>query len=198
MPRSTTLSRQNSSRCGNKACKLGTLTCTSQSIVDQDAVTILSPGHLSKGIIGEAKASRQLKRTRQGAFRLGGKLRFVSPDEDCGQHERDQQAHRAEEDRGACKLLHLPSKEISRYPEERGPGTGADDVGHHEGIARHAIGSGKDAGERAQNRNELGDDNDFAAVAQKQVLAELNPRFGDANVAAVTKQQPVAEVAANG
>src|SRR6202789_3082473 len=92
MPRSTTLSRQNSSRCGNKACKLGTLTCTSQSIVDQDAVTILSPGHFSEGIIGEAKRSRQLKRAGQRALRLGGELRLVPFDENRGKHGADQQA----------------------------------------------------------------------------------------------------------
>src|SRR5580698_2795320 len=98
MPRSTTLSRQNSSRCGKRACKLGTLTCTSQSIVDQDAVTILSPGHFSKGIIGEAKPSRQLKRARQGALRLGGKLGLVPFDENCGKHGSDYQDRDANQD----------------------------------------------------------------------------------------------------
>src|SRR5580698_2896932 len=87
MPRSTTLSRQYSSRYGSSACMLGTLMCTSQSIVDQDAVTVSFPRSchgwhycplcvLPHGRVG--RGSRRLKRSRQSALGFGNEL-FLMP-----------------------------------------------------------------------------------------------------------------------
>src|ERR1700688_2291688 len=88
MPRSATLSRQYSSRCGNSACMFGTLTCTSQSIVDQGTVT--GSSGISRIIgTGGAGASRRPPWTRQGALGLRRKLRLMAAHEVTGDDEDD-------------------------------------------------------------------------------------------------------------
>ena len=47
------------------------------------------------------------------------------------------------------------------------------------------------------NGNELGNDHDHRPMPQEQILAELDARFGDPNVGAVTQQQPITEFRAD-
>ena len=63
----------------------------------------------------------------------------------------------------------------------------------HRRLNGHAIGSSKDAGDRAQNRYELSDENDLTAMSQEQILTEFDPAFGDPQIAAITQQEPIAE-----
>src|ERR1700685_264673 len=73
------------------------------------------------------------------------------------------------------QALDLPAQRIGGNAEERRPDGSADDIGQEELRPGHAIGAGHDAGDGAQDRDELGDDDDLAAVAQEQILAELDP-----------------------
>ena len=52
---------------------------------------------------------------------------------------------------------------------------------------------GKDPGDRAQDRYELSDEDDLAAMPQEQILTELDPAFGDPQIPAIVQQQPIAE-----
>src|SRR5580704_13180129 len=194
MPRSTTLSRQYSSRCGNSACMLGTLTCTSQSIVDQGA----GCSGISR-IIGTsgAGASRRLQRTRQGALGFRLELRLMAAHEVGGDDQDDDGGNNEDDHAPAGQPLDLPAQRIGGSAEEYRPGEGAEDIRQKELRPRHAIGAGHDAGDRAQDRDELGDDDDLSAVAQEQILAEFYPRLIDPDVAAVAQQQPIAEIAAD-
>src|SRR5580704_13665897 len=97
----------------------------------------------------------------------------------------------------AGQPLDLPAQRIGGGAEEYRPGERADDVRQEKLRPRHAIGAGHDAGDGAQDRDELGDDDDLAAVTQEQILAEFYPRFVDPNIAAVAQQQPIAEIAAD-
>src|SRR5580704_17724695 len=97
----------------------------------------------------------------------------------------------------AGQALDLPAQRIGGGAEEYRPGERAKEIRQEEVRPRHAIGAGHDTGDRAQDRDELSDDDDLAAVAQEQILAEFYPRLIDPDVAAVAQQQPIAEVAAD-
>ena len=47
------------------------------------------------------------------------------------------------------------------------------------------------------DRNELGNDDDLPPCSQEQILAELDARFGDPDIGAVTQEQPIAEFCAD-
>src|ERR1700692_4616654 len=129
MPRSTTLSRQYSSRCGNSACMLGTLTCTSQSIVDQ------ATG--SSGIAriigtGGAGASRRLQRTRQGALGFRLELRLVAAHKVGGNDQDDDGGNDEDDHAPAGQALDLPAQRIGGNAEERRPDGSAEGIGQAE------------------------------------------------------------------
>src|SRR5579863_377433 len=95
------------------------------------------------------------------------------------------------------ELVDLMPEYVSGEAEERRPRQRADDIGEHELPPRHAVGSGEDAGEAAQQRNEAGDENDLAAIAQEQIFAELDPAFGNSDIRTIPQQQPIAVFAAD-
>src|SRR5580704_13621958 len=159
-------------------------------------------GHSSSGIsriIGTsgAGASRRLQRTWQGALGLRLELRLMAAHEMGGDDQDDDGGNDQYNHAPAGEALDLPAQRIGGGAEEYRPGERTEDIGQEELRPRHAIGAGHDAGDRAQNRNELGDDDDLAAVAQEQILAELDPRFVDPDIAAVAQQQPIAEITAD-
>src|SRR5580704_16615405 len=135
MPRSTTLSRQYSSRCGNSACMLGTLTCTSQSIVDQDTAS----SGISR-IIGTsgAGASRRLQRTRQGTLGFRLDLFLMAAHEDGGDDQDDDGGNDEDDHAPAGQPLDLPAQRIGGNAEEYRPGERAEDIGQQELRLRHA------------------------------------------------------------
>src|SRR6202050_92486 len=171
---------------------LGTLACTSQSIVDEDKVML-------------PMSLRQFQRAGEGAVGFGGELRFVMAHEvdkyDYSDHrdnaENDPSASTGKEPPGLCQVRELAAKRESRSTEKDRPDKRAHEAGKQIVPPRHAIGSGKDAGDRADARKELGTDTDNRPMFQEQVLAELDAWFGDPNVGAVTQEQPITEFCAD-
>ena len=106
---------------------------------------------------------------------------------------RDQETQTEHEHHPPAQLFSLPTERIRGKPIERRPEKCADDIGQHEMGPGHAIGSGKDASDGAQNWYELSDENDLAAMPQEQILTELDAAFGDPQIAAIAQQQPIAE-----
>ena len=94
---------------------------------------------------------RQLKGFRQRLFGFGRKLRLMPSHEDGGNNNKDQEAQTEAEHHPPAQLLGPPTQRIRRKPIERRPEKCADDIGQHEMRPGHAIGSGKDPGDRAQD-----------------------------------------------
>ena len=80
----------------------------------------------------------------------------------------------------------LAAEYVGGESKERCPRKHPDGVAEEKLSPRHVIGSSQDAGNAAQHRDKAADGDDLAAVAQEQVLAELDAAFGDPQVEART------------
>src|SRR5262249_31765476 len=61
----------------------------------------------------------------------------------------------------------------------------------------HNIDSCKKPSKGSQHWHELGYENDFAAVSQKQILSEFDPTFGKPHMLAVLQHEPIAKFASH-
>src|SRR5215472_12484839 len=90
-------------------------------------------------------------------------------------------------------MFELPTGPICAVTVAHRPDTRTDGIGKQEIAPRHDIDARKKPSKRSQHWHELGYENDFAAMSQKQILSEFDPTFGEPNIPAVLQHQPIAE-----
>src|SRR6516225_5899287 len=75
-------------------------------------------------------------------------------------------------------MFELPTGPICAATVAHRPDTRTDGIGKQEIAPRHDIDARKKPSKRSQHWHELGYENDFAAMSQKQILSEFDPTFG--------------------
>jgi hypothetical protein len=133
--------------------------------------------------------------TRKCSFGLDRQSLLVS-----GKNDRDQNEdgnHRKSycyPDRG-CQPLDLRAHEICAECIDPDPDNGPSHVRNPKVAPRHVVRAGKEADDAAEQRHEAGSENDLAAMAHEEILADLDPRLAQMKIGAVTQQQPVSILA---
>src|SRR5215472_7484877 len=89
-------------------------------------------------------------------------------------------------------MLELPTGPISGETVAHRPGARTDGIGKHEIAPWHNVDARKEPSKRSQHRYELGHENDFAAMSQKQILSQFDPTFGKPHMFAVLQHEPIA------
>ena len=140
---------------------------------------------------------RRAWRPRQRPLGFGNKLRLMASDEEGAGREHDDHDGADDDHDRPGGVLHFVPEQVGGEPEHARPGKGADDVGEQKLRPRHAIGAGQQADDAAQHRHKAGDKDDHAAVAQEQILAELDAAFGDVQVRTEAQQQPITELSSD-
>src|SRR6516162_5127082 len=82
-------------------------------------------------------------------------------------------------------MFELPTGPICAVTVAHRPDTRTDGIGKQEIAPRHDIDARKKPSKRSQHWHELGYENDFAAMSQKQILGEFDPTFGEPHIIAV-------------
>src|SRR6516162_10432577 len=90
-------------------------------------------------------------------------------------------------------MFKLPTGPICAVTVAHRPDTRTDGIGKQEIAPWHNVGACKESSKGPQHRYELGHENDFAAMSQKQILSEFDPTFGKPHIFAVLQHEPIAE-----
>ena len=125
------------------------------------------------------------------------KLCLMVAHEDGADDDQDQHDDADDDDHRAGQVFDLAPQHVGGKAEDSCPDERSGGAGEQKLPPRHAVRSGQNAGDAAQHRDEAGNEDDLAAVAQEQVFAELDSAFGDPHIGAVAQQQPIAEFAAD-
>jgi hypothetical protein len=110
------------------------------------------------------------------------------------EHQHQDKGRRAERPRQPAHVVaeHVGAAGVEPRPEQR-----AGDVEQLEAGPGHSVGPRQERGQRAQDRHEPPEEDDFPAMPQEQVLAEFQPGLGEADITAVAQRQLVAGRAAD-
>src|SRR5260221_3131507 len=138
-----------------------------------------------------------IERPRKGAFGLGCEAALVMPNgdeggekEDCGNDEDDDSG-------GAEKMARLLAEIVSAKADHGRPSDPPGNIESKEAAPIHLIDAGEQRGEGTEHGNEPPKEDDLAAMLVEQVHAELHLGLVEMEVAAITQQQLVAELAAD-
>src|SRR5437588_4721161 len=132
---------------------------------------------------------------REGEVGLPLQLRFVRPY--VTQRDRDDDEtddHQGDGD-GLLRVKQRGPEQVSAETIDDRPDHAARRIGDEEALPFHPVHPGEEGGEHAQHGDEPAEEHHLAAVAQEQVLPELDARLREADVAPVAQQQRVAELA---
>src|SRR5262252_9280931 len=91
-------------------------------------------------------------------------------------------------------MFKLPTGPICGETVAHRPAARTDGIGKQEFAPRHNIDARKKPSKRSEHWHELGYENDFAAMSQKQILSEFDPTFGKPHMLAVLQHEPIAEL----
>src|SRR5215472_2876337 len=91
-------------------------------------------------------------------------------------------------------MFEFPTGPICAVTVAHRPDTRTDGIGKQETAPRHNIDARKKPSKRSQHWHELGYENDFAAMSQKQILSEFDPTFGKPHMLTVLQHEPIAEL----
>src|SRR6516164_4682997 len=91
-------------------------------------------------------------------------------------------------------MFELPTGPICGVTVAHSPDTRTDGIGKQEIAPWHNVGACKEPSKGSQQWHELGQENDFAAMSQKQILSEFDPTFGKPHIIAVLQHEPIAEL----
>src|SRR5215470_7588638 len=90
-------------------------------------------------------------------------------------------------------MFELPTSPICGVTVAHRPDTRTDGIGKQEITPRHNVGACKKPSKGSQHWHELGHENDFATMSQKQIPSEFDPTFGKSDMFAVMQHEPIAE-----
>src|SRR5215472_754989 len=90
-------------------------------------------------------------------------------------------------------MFELPTGPIRGLTVAYRPDTRTDSIGKQEIAPWHNVGTCKKPSKGSQHWHELGHENDFAAMSQKQILRKFDPTFGKPHIFAVLQHERIAE-----
>jgi hypothetical protein len=148
-------------------------------------------GPLLKGSrmsLQQSEASLQ-PRPRKGCFRAPLQLPLmVSKKEDAGDDEANRREHQQQAD-GPGHAFHLRTEQVGASAEQCRPTNSAEGVHDQEMRPAHAVYTREKSGVGPEKGDEPAEEDNLPAVAQKQILAHLEPRLIESDVSAVSDDQ---------
>src|SRR5262249_27156183 len=91
-------------------------------------------------------------------------------------------------------MEHGGAEAVGAQAINEGPEHAAGRVGDEEAAPFHAVHAGKNGGQYPEHGDEPAEEHHLAAVMEEKVLAQLDPRFRQADVAPVAQQKAVSEL----
>src|SRR5438105_11236942 len=93
--------------------------------------------------------------------------------------------------------MHVVTQEIAAQPIQCRPDDAPCCIEEQKAGPGHAIGPGQECSPGPQHGDKAPEEDDFAAMAQEEVLPQLQPALLKANIATIAPQQTVAALASD-